>query len=146
MGLKNGCYARVWSAKDMDYQTNCLVSVSKKGNDGQYKNTFQGYVNFKGDEARKKIRSLNLPEKFDKDNPSYESIRVYGSPDIETYYNKRKQTTEFSFSVWDVLLPGEEGYDSGSENRGQSKSAPKTYRKKEPPRPPATEINDDLPF
>lgn len=140
MGLRDGAYVRLWSAKDNGRVITCQASVSKK-QEGGYRTLFSGFVNFIGEECKEKIRSLGLPETSDHQNPVGKTIKVVGSPDVTTWFNPKTKENRMNIAVYDVELQ-----EDGSGQR-QSKSAPKTYRKKAEPKPAAEEDDDSgLPF
>lgn len=142
MGLRDGAYVRLWSAKDNGHAISCQASVSRKQDDGGYKTLFSGFVSFFGDECKAKIRSLGLPETADRKNPVGKTVRVVGSPDITSWYSRDTKENHQTITFYDVELLD----DSGS-NQKQSKSAAKTYRKKAEPKPAAVEDDDsELPF
>lgn len=142
MGLRDGAYVRLWSAKDNGHAITCQASVSKKQDGGGYKTLFSGFVSFFGDECKEKIRSLGLPETSDRQNPVSKTIRVVGSPDITSWYNRETKENRQTITVYDVELP-----DDNGGNQKQSKPSAKTYRKKAEPKPAAEEDDsDELPF
>lgn len=140
MGLRDGAYVRLWSAKDNGKVITCQASVSKKEEGGGYRTLFSGFVNFIGEECKEKIRSLGLPETSDRQNPVGKTIKVVGSPDVTTWFNPKTKENRTSIAVYDVELQEDGG------GQRQSKSAPKTYRKKAEPKPVEDEDDDSLPF
>lgn len=141
MGLRDGAYVRLWSAKDNGKVITCQASVSKKEDGGGYRTLFSGFVNFIGEECKEKIRSLGLPETSDRQNPVGKTIKVVGSPDVTTWFNPKTKENRMNIAVYDVELQEDGG------NQKQSKSAPKTYRKKAEPKPAEDEDDDsELPF
>lgn len=140
MGLRDGAYVRLWSAKDNGKVITCQASVSKKEDGVGYRTLFSGFVNFIGEECKEKIRSLGLPETSDRQNPVGKTIRVVGSPDVTTWFNPKTKENRMNIAVYDVELQEDGG------GQRQSKSAPKTYRKKAEPKPAEDEDDDSLPF
>lgn len=88
MGLKEGSFAKLWSAKKNGKLYSVQVSVSKKVSENKYENTFSGFVNF-GGAAAQKIEQFNLPEVSNTDNPVSRSVKITTSPDVGTFYNKK---------------------------------------------------------
>lgn len=140
MGLRDGAYVRLWSAKDNGKVITCQASVSKKEDGGGYRTLFSGFVNFIGEECKEKIRSLGLPETSDRQNPVGKTIKVVGSPDVTTWFNPKTKENRINIAVYDVELQEDGG------GQRQSKSAPKTYRKKVEHKPAEDEDDDSLPF
>lgn len=141
MGLRDGAYVRLWSAKDNGKVITCQASVSKKEDGGGYKTLFSGFVSFVGEDCKEKIRSLNLPETADREHPVGKNVKVVGSPDITTWFNPKTRENRTSIAIYDVELQEDRG------EKKQSKSAPKPYRKKQEQKPAEDEDDDgDLPF
>ena len=90
MGLRQDGYAKVWSVKQKGKVCIANISVGKKNpQTGKYENSFMEYVNFGGKAAQKALE-LGLPEKTDKNNPKYRSIKITSSPDLTTYFDGEK--------------------------------------------------------
>ena len=141
MGLRDGAYVRLWSAKDNGKVITCQASVSKREDGGGYRTLFSGFVNFIGEECKEKIRSLGLPETSDRQNPVGKTIKVVGSPDVTTWFNPKTKENRMNIAVYDVELQEDGG------GQRQSKSAPKTYRKKAEPKPAEDDdLDSELPF
>lgn len=141
MGLRDGAFVKLWSARDNGKVINCQASVSKRQEDGTYKTLFNGFVSFYGDECKDKIRSLGLPETSDRQHPAGKTIKVVGSPDISTWYNPQTRENRMTITIYDVEL------QESAPAQKQSKPAGKTYKKKADPKPAAEEDDsDDLPF
>ena len=138
MGLREGCYVKLWSAKENDHVITCQATVSRKRKDGEgYDTTFQGFISFFGDECKDKIRSLGLPEVSDRNNPVGKTVKIAGSPDISSWYSRETKKGGYNITVYDVELPDEA--DRGSSG--------KTQQKKASPKQKETVSNDsELPF
>jgi len=165
MALRDGCYAKIWSAKPNKKIYSCNISVSRKDKEtGEYKQEFSGFVNFSGD-AAKKVAVLGLPEKSDRDNPISRSIKITRSPDISSYYNKetykklidaangneelinfiRSRANEKYITIWDFELAD----SNGGSNGGDADQKPAKSAKKPAPPVDDTEVDmddEELPF
>lgn len=88
-GLRNNCYATLWSAKPYGkiYFVQCTVSHKNKTT-GQYENDFTGTVKFCG-EAATEVAKLGLAEKYDKDNPVKQNVKIL-STETNSFFNKNK--------------------------------------------------------
>ena len=141
MGVRGGCFARLWSAKDNGRAVNCYTTVSKKNKDGDgYTQTFNGFVSFFGDACKDLILGLDLPEEFDRNDPVGKTVKIVGSPDVTTWYDKEKKRGGMNVTVYSVELP---------EDDGGSKPAKKTSTKKETKtksKSSAHSDDDELPF
>jgi len=156
LGLRTDCYAKVWAARPVGKTYSVQVSVSYKDkNTGKYKNSMNGYVTFAGD-AASKIKELNLPEKIDKENPKYRSIKIVGSPDVSNYFNAEKyksllsaakgndelvkfikaNASPLTVTIWDFEL-AEDSYKGSGKNASSKKSAKPSDDEDE---------DEDLPF
>lgn len=153
MGLKTNCYAKVWSVQQRGNVCSAKISVSRKNSQtGKYENSFNDFVTF-GGEAAKKAIGLGLPERGDRTNPTYRSIKITSSPDLTSYYNKERsdkllsmangndEFTKFikqhmyqtNVTIWDFELA-----DGSSDNKNQSSQLTA---------PPDEDMGeDDLPF
>jgi len=161
MALRDGSYARIWSAKQNGKVYSCNISVSHKDKQtGEYKTDFSGYVNF-GNTAAEKVATLGLPEIMDRNNPIGKTIKIKGSPDISTYYNKeatekllaaangndglvkfiRSRANEKYITIWDFEL--EEG-NSAKASSNSNKTANKPVAPTDDTETEADE--DELPF
>lgn len=156
MGLRSDCYAKVWAAKANGKTYSVQTSVSYKDKKtGEYKNSFNGYVTFAGD-AADKIRELGLPERMDRDKPSYRSIKIVGSPDVSNYFNSERYKKLLSAAKGSELLegfikanaspPSVTVWDFELVEDGGSKTTGKARTKKQDPEPEDDDADDDLPF
>lgn len=141
MGLRDGCYAKLWSAKDNGRAVSCYTTVSRKAKDGNgYEQLFNGFVSFFGDSCKEKILELGLPEEFDRENPVGKTVKIAGSPDITSWYKKDIKKGGLNITVYDVEIP-----DDNADQKSSKKSAPakktSTKKKEEP-----VSDDDDLPF
>jgi len=101
MGLREGCYAKVWAVQENANHTQCYgqISVNKRVSDSKtgeknYEIAYSGYVTF-ANKAREKALALGLPTEVDRQNRKYRSIKITSSPDISTYCdNERRQKSE----------------------------------------------------
>ena len=160
MGLRTECYAKVWSAKENGKVYSAQVSVSYKDKEtGKYRNSYNGYVTFGGD-AAKKVRELGLPERMDRNDPHYRSIKITSSPDITNNYNAdyinkmislakgndelvnfiKRNASPASITIWDFEVADDDG-------KKVTKSSGKTSAKRRDPEPEDDDdADDDLPF
>lgn len=141
MGLRDGCYAKIWSAKDNGRAVSCYTTVSRKNKDGDgYTQLFNGFVSYFGDACKELILGLGLPEEFDRENPVGKTVHITGSPDVTSWYDKEKKRGGMNVTVYAIELP---------EDDGGSKPAKKTSTKKETKtksKSSAHSDDDELPF
>lgn len=166
MALREGTFARVWSAKPNGKTYSCNVSVSRKNQQtGEYETQFSGYVNFAG-AAAEKVATLGLPEQPDRDHPASRPIRIASSPDISTWYNKqrvdqllklagnndtlvrfiRANCNTMSITVWDIEI--DPPSNSGGRSSSGSRSRPAAQKPSQAPKASDEQgdPDDDLPF
>ena len=139
MGVRDGSYVKLWSARENDYVITCQATCSRKRKDGEgYDTTFQGFISFYGDTCKDKIRALGLPEESDRNNPVSKTVKIVGSPDVTSWYNRETKKGGMNVTVYDVEIPD---YNS---------SAPpaKAQPKKSAAKPKSAPVSDDseLPF
>ena len=139
MGVRDGAYVKLWSARENDYVITCQATCSRKRKDGEgYDTTFQGFISFYGDTCKDKIRALGLPEESDRNNPVSKTVKIVGSPDVTSWYNRETKKGGMNVTVYDVEIPD---YNS---------SAPpaKAQPKKSAAKPKSAPVSDDseLPF
>lgn len=139
MGVRDGAYVKLWSARENDYVITCQATCSRKRKDGEgYDTTFQGFISFYGDACKDKIRALGLPEEGDRNNPVSKTVKIVGSPDVTSWYNRETKKGGMNVTVYDVEIPD---YNS---------SAPpaKAQPKKSAAKPKSAPVSDDseLPF
>jgi len=140
MGVRDGAYVRLWSARENDYVITCQATCSRKRKDGEgYDTTFQGFISFYGDTCKDKIRSLGLPEESDRNNPVGKSVKIVGSPDVTTWYSKETKKGGMNVTVYDVEL---------QDDNHSSAPASKPQAKKTSAKPKSAPVSDDseLPF
>ena len=141
MGVRDGAYVRLWSARENDYVITCQATCSRKRKDGEgYETTFQGFISFYGDACKDKIRSLGLPEESDRNNPVGKTVKIVGSPDITTWYSKETKKGGMNVTVYDVEI-----------DDGRTASAPASKpqtKKTAAAKPKSAPVSDDseLPF
>ena len=152
MGLREGCFARVWSAKVSQYSVNSYVTVSKakrddnnnplKDDNGKtvYEQQFNGFVTFAGD-AKAIIEGLGLPETIDRDNPVSKTVKIVGSPDITSWYDAEKKKGGTNIRIRDVELPESNGETASKPAKKAASTAKKSSAKKE-----SVSSDDELPF
>ena len=153
MGLKTNCYAKVWSCRANGKLYSGQISVSYKNKEtGEYKNVFNGFVNF-GGKAAEKLSQLGLPERVDKENPVYRSIQITESPDITNYYNPEyikklyglaKGSEELTKFIQANASPNKVTIWDFEVSEGSSQKTAKANTKKKAPEP--DEDDEDLPF
>ena len=106
MGVRDGAYVKLWSARENDYVITCQATCSRKRKDGEgYDTTFQGFISFYGDTCKDKIRALGLPEESDRNNPVSKTVKIVGSPDVTSWYNKETKKGGMNVTVYDVEIP-----------------------------------------
>lgn len=141
MGVRDGAFVRLWSARENDYVITCQATCSRKRKDGDgYDNTFQGFISFFGDVCKDKIRSLGLPEESDRNNPVGKSVKIVGSPDVTTWYNRETKKGGMNVTVYDVELQDDSRPAAPPAKAQPKKSAAKTSK--------SSPVSDDseLPF
>lgn len=123
MAFRDNAYATVWEVKTTRGSSmNVRISTSVKDKkSGDYISDFGSYVFFAGDAAKK---ATNLKEK--------DRVQLLQTS-VTSKYDKNTKQTSYTFYVWD-FKPAE-----GGKNNKQSASVI-------PPKAPAIEENDDLPF
>ena len=151
MGLREGCFAKVWSAKASQYSVNSYVTVSRakrdednnplKDSSGKtvYEQQFNGFVTFAGD-AKEVIEGLGLPETMDRNSPVSKTVKIVGSPDITSWYDAEKKKGGINIRIREVELP-DSGGEAASKPAKKASTAKKASAKKE-----SVSSDDDLPF
>lgn len=160
MGLRNDCYAKLWSARPYQKVYYVQLSVSQKNQEtGEYKIQYSGTAMFAGT-AAEKVALLGLPEKSDPENPEGKDAKIL-SVDISSYYNHKKKDellelahgntkleyfirekcNEYTHTVWDF-----EVQDSGTEKPKQTKKSSKEVDEGFMEVPDDVDENEGLPF
>lgn len=105
MGLREGSYVKLWNAQPHPDGNICYcnATVSRGTMETGYTYLFNGRVTFAG-KAAKKVMALGLPQKSDREHPTCKSVKVLGSPDIQTYDNPKNR------ALLDKLTEGSEAY------------------------------------
>ena len=139
MGVRDGSYVKLWSARENDDVITCQATCSRKRKDGEgYDTTFQGFISFYGDTCKDKIRALGLPEESDRNNPVSKTVKIVGSPDVTSWYNRETKKGGMNVTVYDVEIPDD------------NRSAPpaKAQPKKTASKAKSAPVSDDseLPF
>lgn len=97
-GKTVGGYATAWYiVQRSDKFTRVNISISKKGQDGNYKTDWSGIMTFIG-KAKNKIDSMNLPT--DKEHKTATRIRLRNG-EVTTTYDKAKNVTYTNYAVFD---------------------------------------------
>lgn len=103
-GKTVGGYATAWYVvQSSDKFTRVNISISKKGQDGNYKTDWSGIMTFIG-KAKSKIDSMNLPT--DKEHKSATRIRIRNG-EVTTTYDKAKNANYTNYAVFDFEEMGE---------------------------------------
>ena len=134
MGLRTGSYLKIWSARPHGKIYYCQATVTTGNMETGYTYLFNGTVSLAG-EAAKKVATLGLPEKSDREHPLYKSVKVLSSPDIQTYDNpKTKQLLstvqegselyyfitnhyrDMTVTIWDIDIDDNNSVQNNSSN------------------------------
>ena len=142
MGFRNGAYATVWGEpqRKSDKVTQVQVSVSKKGDDGEWVTTFRSFVSFVGQATASRAASLRERDR----------IRLMET-DVTTKYVKETDKSYTNFQVYSFQTKDEFETQDGTAAQPKAAAKPKTSAASATVSTQTVdegynELDDDLPF